>query len=66
MKCTFPAADLLRTRREISEAKGIDVWHAAKIIDAIDHCRFKHEEETGCQCWAEAIVISYSRYSNVA
>ena len=58
--CTFPAAKLLRIRREISEAKGVEVKHAAAIVDAIDNARWDHEE-SGCNCWYDALAAAPSK-----
>lgn len=61
MLCSFPAAQLLKYRRELSIlAEGMDpesqqLHDAMGSCLAIDQLRILHEGITGCQCWYEAI-----------
>lgn len=64
--CNFPAARLLAVRREISEAKGLEIIEVVGIINAIDEARWNHEEKTNCQCWYEALAAARQETGEVA
>lgn len=58
--CEFPAATLLKMKREVCDAadrstNDTDVIHAANFSICVDNLRLAHEEMTGCLCWFDAV-----------
>lgn len=58
--CEFKAKELLQERRSVAESKTIPFYEAVHRIRDIDEMRFKHELETGCVCWQDAIAEANS------
>lgn len=61
MSCSFPAAQLLEYRRELSRLANHMHPDSCELRDAmasclaIDNLRILHEGITDCQCWYEAL-----------
>ena len=62
-RCEFPAAQLLKLRREASaDADQSDdetfVRTACAFVLAVDRLRLAHEDLTFCKCWYEVVGMS--------
>jgi len=58
--CDFPAAELLRMRRQVAISADASndttfVRNAMQFAKGVDDVRLAHEDLTGCQCWYEAV-----------
>lgn len=53
--CDFNASALLELRRSIAANKSLSALAIKGVIDDIDRRRWDHQEQTGCECWYEAI-----------
>ena len=62
MNCEFPAAQLVKMRREIAKQADMSsdpefVSNCCNFVMAVDRLRLAHEDVNGCQCWYEHLGL---------
>jgi hypothetical protein len=58
--CGFPAAELIRMRRQVADRANESqdpafVSNCAGFVKGVDDLRLAHEDVDGCRCWYEAL-----------